>query len=58
MLNYFEQYLFILMNRYFLKMLFLTKQYFWPYILLFYNTGIHDPFNKFNFLKSINDMCQ
>ena len=40
----------------FSKKVFLTKQYFWQFILLFYNTSIHDSFNKFNFLKSINDI--
>ena len=46
--------IFVLMNRYFLRKFFLTNQYFWEYILLFYNTSIYDPFHEFNFLKSIN----
>ena len=56
MLRLFEQEPFVLMNIYFLKKLFLTKQYFWRYVLQFYNTGINDPIYKFNFMKSINDI--
>ena len=54
-LRCFGQWLFNLMDMHFSKKVFLTKQYFCRYMLLFYNTGIHDLFNKLSFLKPIND---
>ena len=41
---------------YIFKKFSLAKQYFWRYVLQFYNTDINDPINKFNFMKSINDI--